>query len=343
MPVNGCQLEVDWLALWCGRVYLAAHRSPRFYQKRRGVTLVEMLVVVSIIGMLLSMLLPAVQASREAARRNTCQNDVRQLGLAMLNHESAKGCFPSGGWGYTWAGDPDRGSGLSQPGGWAYDVLPYLERADLRAVGAGLPVTQKKAAIGQMLQIPLPVFYCPSRRAAEAGGIDPLLTPKNYDKPPAIGESDYAVNAGDAMIGIGPGPKTYAQGDDPNYPWPDTSRCTGICFLRSQVQMAQITDGTSHTYLIGEKYAVAGGWDPGDDQGMYSGYDFDTFRWTSEPPTADESDKLIWRFGSGHPATCQFAFCDGSVRPISFAIDPSVHRWLGNRRDGTPLDDAKIK
>lgn len=131
--------------------------------------------------------------------------------------------------------------------------------------------------------------------------------------------------------------------DDPNYPWPDTSKCTGICFARSQVKVAQITDGTSHTFLIGEKYAVAAGWDPGDDQGMYTGYDFDTCRFTFEPPTPDQSAQLIWRFGGSHPSTCQFVFCDGSARPISFEIAPQVYRWLGNRRDATPIDDAMIK
>lgn len=315
----------------------------RCVSRRRAVTLMELLVVISIIGMLMALLLPAVQASRESARRNACQNHVKQLGLAMLNHESAVGRLPSAGWGYAWTGDPDRGTGLRQPGGWAYDLLPYLERTDLRAIGAGLPLAQKKAALRAMLQIPLEIFYCPTRRPAAPAPFDPILIPVNYDKPPVIGESDYAANAGDLIAAIGPGPKSYAEGDDPSYAWPDASKCTGICYLRSEVKIAEILDGTSHTYLIGEKYAVAGGWDPGDDQGMYAGYDYDTVRWTSVPLEPDQAELWISRFGSGHPTTCQFAFCDGSVRQISFDIDWNVHRRLGNRRDGLPIDDATIK
>jgi hypothetical protein len=109
------------------------------------------------------------------------------------------------------------------------------------------------------------------------------------------------------------------------------------------VQIANVGDGTSHTYLLGEKYVVSQGWDPGDDQGLYTGFDYDTFRWTKAPPLPDSLADWTERFGSNHPATCQFVFCDGSVRAISFDIDARVHRWLGNRQDGTPIDDATIR
>jgi prepilin-type N-terminal cleavage/methylation domain-containing protein len=82
---------------------------------RRAVTLMELLVVISIIGMLMALLLPAVQASRESARRTVCQNNLKEIGLANLNHESALARFPTGGWGFAWMGDPDRGTGKSQP------------------------------------------------------------------------------------------------------------------------------------------------------------------------------------------------------------------------------------
>ena len=101
------------------------------YLLRRGFTLVELLVVIAIIGILIALLLPAVQAAREAARRSQCQNHLKQLGLAMLQHEEAHRFFPTGGWGWGWIGDPDRGFDYRQPGGWVYNSLPYLEQTGL--------------------------------------------------------------------------------------------------------------------------------------------------------------------------------------------------------------------
>ncbi len=87
---------------------------------RRGLTLIEVLVTISIIGLLMAILLPAIQAARESGRRTQCQCNVRQVGMAILAHESAQGRFPTGGWGGQWVGQPGRGTGRNQPGGWIY-------------------------------------------------------------------------------------------------------------------------------------------------------------------------------------------------------------------------------
>ena len=139
-------------------------------KQRRAFTLVELLVVITIIGILVALLLPAVQAAREAARRMQCSNNLKQLGMAALNHESATGHFPTGGWGWYWVGDPDRGTGKDQPGGWIYNLLPYIEQEALYLLPAdGDPknITAKQlAGAAVMVQQPVTLLNCPSRRGS---------------------------------------------------------------------------------------------------------------------------------------------------------------------------------
>ncbi len=316
-------------------------------KRRPGVTLMEILVVISIIGMLMALLLPAVQVARESGRRMQCQDHLRQQGLALLNHESAHGRLPSNGWGYRWVGDPDRGTGAGQPGSWIYSILPYLERADLRRLGTGLPAAKKRQALAQLQQYPLTMFNCPSRRPLTLW--PQLWWPFNTDQVVASAKSDYAVNGGDVYLDVGEGPRTLAQGDDAHYQWPKAD-FTGVSYLRSQVTMAHIRDGKSQTYLAGEKNLPGTlfevGADRGDDQSMYSGDDFDTARWTPlgwTPLTDWHADMGFGRFGGPHPSGCNFVFCDGSVRAIGYAIDAEIHRRLGNRQDQEVIDDALLR
>ena len=109
-----------------------------------GFTLVELLVVIAIIGILVALLLPAIQAARESARRTQCQNHLKQLGLACINFESAHGALPSGGWDWHWMGDPDQGYGEDQPGSWLFSVLPYIEESNSLMIAANLPEAQKR-------------------------------------------------------------------------------------------------------------------------------------------------------------------------------------------------------
>ena len=182
---------------------LSARPSPL---SPRGFTLVELLVVITIIAILIALLLPAVQAAREAARQLQCKNNLKQLALGCLHHESATGRFPTGGWGFAWAGDADRGNDWRQPGGWIYNILPYIEQQALHDMGAGLADgSQRRCRRNlQRLSVPLASFIVPrggrrspTRGHRRAGGGQPIV---NAGMPTAVGRSDYAANSGDFYV-----------------------------------------------------------------------------------------------------------------------------------------------
>ena len=155
---------------------------------------------------------------------------------------------------------------------------------------------------------------------------------------PNVTKGDYAINGGDVVIGTPDSPQTLGEGDDPAYPWVDTTHATGVGYLRSEVRIADITDGTSNTYLVGEKLVSRIGYsssdDPGHDQCFFCGVDWDNTRWSVDPPLADNDSPDPERFGSAHASVFHVVMCDGSVRAVSFQIDRIVHRNHGNRRDG---------
>jgi prepilin-type N-terminal cleavage/methylation domain-containing protein len=107
-------------------------------QTATGFTLVELLVVIAIIGVLVGLMLPAIQASRESARITSCKNNLSQLAKGLLGHDTAMVGFPSGGWGDLWLGNAERGSEKQQPSGWPYSVLPYIEEIPLHATVKGV-------------------------------------------------------------------------------------------------------------------------------------------------------------------------------------------------------------
>lgn len=316
-----------------------------------GFTLVELLVVITIIGILIALLLPAVQAAREAARRMQCTNNLKQIALAGLNHESSRAFLPSGGWGWYWVGDPDLGAGKSQPGGWIFQILPYMELDGLYSMGAGQSTSQKATFFAQRLQTPVEGACCPSRRKSMAL---PLLTSNQHfyqcDQVTTAVRGDYAVNSGDPSsgdpeVGTTCQPTSLSQGQNPSFTWADTSSFTGVCFQRSEVHIADISDGLSNTYFVGEK-AIGPDWyytgtSAADTECLYTGPNADQYRVTTKGYSVAQDTPGVnnWNvFGSAHPNGFNMSFCDGSVQTINYSIDPETHRRLGNRKDGLLID-----
>jgi prepilin-type N-terminal cleavage/methylation domain-containing protein/prepilin-type processing-associated H-X9-DG protein len=288
--------------------------------KSRGFTLVELLVVIAIIGILIAMLLPAIQSAREAGRKMQCRNNLKQTSLAWSNHLSAQKSFPSSGWSYVWVGDPDRGYGKKQPGGWVYNMLPFMELTNIHNIGMGFSNADKKIANVVMIQSPIAVMNCPTRR--------PLTLYKSNGGPmigsagniPAIGSgnlsahTDYAANSGgfggpldslgnfainiDRSPEVGAaGPTDFKTADSPTYKWPQTEAANtsnsayldGISYTRSMITVKDVTRGLSHVIMVGEKYlnpdAYYTGSDQGDNETMYTGCNVDqnrnTFPWNA--------------------------------------------------------------
>jgi prepilin-type N-terminal cleavage/methylation domain-containing protein len=332
--------------------------------RRYGFTLLELLVVISVIGALVAILLPAIQAAREASRRVQCSDHLKNIGLAFINHHDVHKHFPTGGWGWLWTGDPDRGYGIRQPGGWLYNILPYMEEQALHDLGKGLPEgsMMKRLQATQRIQTPLKWAVCPSRREAAAFPVTWQGIPQNpciNCSPPlkVAARSDYSANCSDTGNNeFTGGPGSYLAGD--NYAWRHTScgsysadRMCGVSFERSQVAVRHIPDGLSKVYLVGERYLnskkYGTGLDTADNEHMYVGFDNDMFKTAERQPAADGSlrggpgGSIVLddsnRWGSVHPKGFRMVFGDGSVHQIPYDIELSVHRRLANRRDGKPV------
>lgn len=306
------------------------------HRRRPGFTIIELLVVIAIIGILIALLLPAVQQAREAARLTQCKNNLKQIALALHNYESTHRVFAPG---YIHkfgpVGTPEfeaNHAGMA----WGTMLLPQLDRANLyQELDASIPVWHPANLAPRERH--LPVFLCPSDPYSEDGFVvrDDTATPiERY------AAASYAANWGpsDALVNL----------DDT----PLQSR--GVFFRNSSTRVRDVIDGLTNTLAFGERtngpiptsQPTAGGhsvfetaWcaavrdvdDLPDDHGHMV-----LFETQFRPNQIDGDDKGL---SAPHEGMCQFALCDGSVRAISENIDANLYNALGTRADGEVMGE----
>ena len=273
----------------------------------RAFTLVELLVVIAIIGVMVGLLLPAVQAAREAARRMSCSNNLVQLNLATHNFEFSFERLPSG---VLNPDGPIRYEEVGQHISWLVQILPYAEQQALySAIDIGAGAYAEVNADYRKTQVA--TFTCPSSP----------LWPRGDEFAP----SSYAGCHHDSEAPI----------DEDN---------SGLLFLNSRVRFSDIYDGSSNTILIGELLArsIGFGWMSGTRETLRNtssiNRDLDgsqpNMRRGQQPPELEPGSLQVGGFGSNHPGGANFGLGDGSVRFLSETIDPDLLRQLGDRADG---------
>jgi prepilin-type N-terminal cleavage/methylation domain-containing protein len=331
-------------------------------QRRAGFTLVELLVVIAIIGIIIALLLPALQSAREAARRTQCANQLKQIGLAHIQYEGIHHQYANNFRGINVYVSPTVPQQIFPAPTWILQILPHLEKAQMfddwaNAVGYKANVSVVNSAGTQsinnidfytnILSKPVPMFYCPSRR-------DPIADPQYYDVllgllqyNPKTARTDYVLNGGATS-------QAQARYDD-------RFRRPGIAdwFSNSEwnpnaktVRSKDVTDGLSKTYLVAEKTMPIDHYEDGlalgDESNIYQAGETRVVHCTpvrdvrSGVKDYDEGGVFFALgsnfFGSAHPLTWNVVFCDGSVHSLSYNISFAVHAALATRAAGDRAD-----
>lgn len=327
----------------------------------RGFTLVELLVVIAIIGVLVALLLPAVQAAREAARRTQCQNNLKQIGLALQSYHDVRKAIP-----------PSRVP--CHHGTWAVFLWPFLEQAAVaeRWLDGKAYYAQPK----ENTDVQLAGYLCPSRRSGRQLSIfyngQGDARPQSESNHIPGGLSDYACSIGDGIDYTGDGDPEDTPPDDTGIPngafvSGTASQCFGFSpkdqyfegDYKSKTSFKKVTDGLSNTIFIGEKHVCAPCPDSSgfltvengfgkkeyDDNSIYNPDFHRTFARYGGPEsplatTGQESLPPHSNFGSWHPGVCYFTLGDSSVRGINDGIDPIVLGYLCNKDDGNAVSLA---
>lgn len=328
--------------------------SPTRRGPRRAFTLVELLAVIAIVGVLVALLLPAVQAAREAARTSQCKSHLRQIGLATLLHHDATGVFPPAR--LRARNDfGDNACETTQPS-WFARVLPYATGgAEASDWEFNEPFEAHAAATRERV---VPIYLCPSRRAAA----EAIVATGEYEENFQFGcgcsftetillvggaVGDYAGNHGDLAAGAYAGQFSYWRGGNgtgviiSSRPTCAEGKPTG---WSDKVSLKDLVDGASHTALAGEMHVPHGRLaEPPENGPMYNGKDLPAFARIGGPnvglargPLDDSIDAI--GFGSWHPGVCPFVTADGAVRVVANDIDTQALQSLCKRDDAYEVD-----
>jgi prepilin-type N-terminal cleavage/methylation domain-containing protein len=330
----------------------------------RGFTLVELLVVIAIIGMLVGLLLPAVQAARESARAMQCKNNLHQISLATSMFHDSMRAFPPARYQPRPDAPPSKACGGNETT-WLVRIMPFMEqraaeeRWDYSRSYADHPI--------EVREFTLSSYCCPSRRSAsDAKGTGliagtttiwitlpcgcrvPVTSSSSQSVSGAVG--DYGGNHGDLSPGAFglPGDFNYG-GNGSGVIISSHARCSSGVPLdwTDKIRMQDITDGLSNTILVGEMHVPLGklGKSP-EDAFIFNGDNVFNLARIGGPTipivqnNSDEGNSLV-SWGSWHPGICHFALSDGSVRGISKSIDTETLGNLGNRYDGNVVTQSE--
>ena len=319
--------------------------------RRSGFTLLELLVVIAIMGILVALLLPAVQQARAAARRVQCRSNLKQIGMALHLFHDAYGAFPPARLilDVPRPFNPSQVPGLDEPA-WPVRLLPFLEQSALHKMWDEYKPYQENPAAARLQ--PLSVFLCPDRHSVDTAVCSdrqvtisyPCGCPGGSWLVPGGAVVDYVANHGD----LSPG----AVGNSKDFYWGGngsgvviSSRPKGNVHniepdWLDKVRLADVIDGTSNTLAVGEPHIPVGKLNQTPYNGPgYFGRHLANFARIAGPgvPLAHDSDDQragIYSFGSPHPGIVHFALADGSVRAVSTSISTRLQGRLANRKDG---------
>ncbi len=299
------------------------YSDSKWLKRRRGFTLVELLVVIAIIGILVGLLLPAVQAAREAARRMSCSNNLKQIGLGMQTYVDAAKRFPPGGW--------STGNQLA----WTVHLLPYLELSNLYNQ---FDMRLNTYAGNNLLPTVNPVksYLCPSNRLKYNMNGNVPGSGEHPSTGLAYTTHYYGIMGPKGINPAVPG-GTTSYSHDPNTAGHGGYSDTGILFRNSRTRIADVTDGTSNTMIVGEiSFETANcfrSWGRGVSGATSGGAKNAEFGINVAPYNGSNNFNSV-SFGSNHTGGCQFAVCDGSVRFLSQSIDMPTYWALLTRALG---------